>query len=541
MAEIIKKKINIKKILASVIFGVTSGFAVSAGGVLDKTDAIELLNPTLWVSTLVMSMLFFVLSFALWIIWDIAIDKIHVDVKKKRIPFWLCSTVMFIAWTPYLLSIFPGVFSYDAYDEWMMVATGNYTTHHPLIHTLFVGGLTEGFYRVFGQYNVGIAIYTVMQMVLLSLAFSYMIFRLERIFSSFAMQLISLLYFSLSPVIGLFSIASVKDTLFCAVETIFLILIFEFVADRDRFSKNRSNLIQMAVFGFLTMILRNNGLYIVLAADVIVILFSLKFLLRSKKVLSVFLFMIVAYVIYAGPMTMAFGAKGGEHQEKLSVFLQQMARVYYFNKDEMSEEEITKLYEYVPEENLKDYLPTLSDRVKSDFNNEAYEKDTLGFFKLWFGLGKKYPLTYVSSFLINTVDSWYPSAVIDGYRFKDRGSYFDYRVAEPGKEVIILSAFHEKLDEISHDLSAQKGIVFLLFFSPGWYLLWFMAFWTYAISRKNTAFSIAGTVFVLHFLTVLLGPIALVRYELNFFYGIPIFIWCLIAERKVVNLADEKE
>ena len=45
----------------------------------------------------------------------------------------------------------------------------------------------------------------------------------------------------------------------------------------------------------------------------------------------------------------------------------------------------------------------------------------------------EHPLTYVNSLLINTVDFWYPGAVVDGYRHGDgRSSYFDYKVDEPG-------------------------------------------------------------------------------------------------------------
>lgn len=48
-------------------------------------------------------------------------------------------------------------------------------------------------------------------------------------------------------------------------------------------------------------------------------------------------------------------------------------------------------------------------------------------------------MTYLNSFLINTVDFWYPNAVVDGYRFDyGRGSYFDHKVSEPGEETTLL-------------------------------------------------------------------------------------------------------
>ena len=536
------KKIHIKTIPASLIFGFLTGFIISAGGVLDKTDAIELLNPSLWVSALIWGIFFTILSFVLWIVFDFIIDKANPDKKKLNIPLPVCAAVMFVSWIPYWLSIFPGVFSYDAYDEWKMVADGVYTTHHPLIHTVVLGGLTEGFHHITGSYNVGIAVYTALQMILLSTAFSFVIFRLSKIHRSFIMQILLLAYFSLSPIIGLFSIASIKDPLFCAVEMLFFTYVFEFTLDAEKFVLDRKNVIAVAFFGLMTMILRKNGLYIVLASDLVILLTCLKFFKKNfKTLLAIATVMFIPYVLYALSGVVLLHAKGGEYQEMLSVPLQQMARVYYFNEDELSAEEIDRLYEYVPKKNLDSYLPTLSDRVKSDFNNEAFKDNPSAFFKLWFSLGKRYPLTYVSSFLINTVDGWYPGAVIDGYRFEDRSSYFDYRVAKPGNEVIIFSKLHETADWISNDLSAQQGIAFLLLFSPGWYFVWFLNFWIYALSRKRKGFATAGSIHVIHFLTVLLGPMALVRYGLNFFYGFPVFIWCLIAEGQVLKLANKKE
>ena len=532
--------VRIRYVFTALLFGLITGFLVSAGRVLDRTDSIELLNGSLWLSVILYGLLFSVLVFGLWILWDFIAGKKDALLKGKSIPFPVRMSIMFLAWIPYWLSIYPGAFSYDAYDEWKMVADGIYTTHHPLIHTLFLGGLTEGFYKLSGNYNTGIAVYTVIQMLLLSAAFSYIIERLHRLYPSPVMQIVALVYFSLSPVIGLFSISSTKDPLFCAFEMLFFLFIYEFFSDRDKFLSDNKNLIGMAVFGLLTMMFRKNGVHIALLSIFLVLVLSLKYIKKYYKTfLLLLVVMFLPYFLYAGPFTAAFHAEKGKPQEMLSVPLQQMARVYTYNRDQMSEDEIRLLTEYVPKENLENYLPTLADRVKSDFNNEYYRQNPLQFYRLWLGLGMKNPMTYICSFLINTVDGWYPGAVIDGYRF-EKSSYFDYRVAEPGSEKILLPALHSKLDWISHDATAQSGVLFMLLFSPGWYLLCFLCFWMYAFSRKKNAFFAAGMVHVFHYLTVLLGPMALVRYELNFFYGIPVFIWCLMAERQETSDEGKK-
>ena len=77
---------------------------------------------------------------------------------------------------------------------------------------------------------------------------------------------------------------------------------------------------------------------------------------------------------------------------------------------------------------------------------------------LWIRWGMEHPLTYVNSLLINTVDFWYPGAVVDGYRHGDgRSSYFDYKVDEPGKEIGLLPSVHDYYEAISHDSDVQKS------------------------------------------------------------------------------------
>ncbi len=525
------KKRILNSTLYSALFGIIAGFLFSAGKVLDKTDSIQFSDPGLYLRMVIIAVISSFICFGLWTAWDFIVSKSVKETKAKRIPFPVMMGVQFLLWIPYWLSVYPGVFSYDAYDEWRMVADGIYSSHHPLIHTLFLGGAVEGIHAITGNYNLGIAVYTIVQMLLLSACFSYIIYRLNKRFHSFFMQVATLVYFSLQPVIAMFAIAAVKDTLFCAAEMAFFLLIFEFFRNREEFLKDRNNVKELAAFAFLTMILRNNGLYIALVCVVLILIFSIPYLKKYyKKLLLLIALIAVPYFLYIGPLSLAFRCKVYEPQEKLSVPLQQMARVYKYNKDTLPKEETDLLMQYVPEVNLEAYRATVSDFVKTEFNTEKYREDSASFYKLWLTWGKRYPMTYISSFLINTVDGWYPGAVIDGYRKEDLSSYFDYRVAPPGEEVVLIPFLHEKLDSISYNKESQQGIFFLLFFSPGWFLLCFIHFWFYAISRRYKSFSLAGLVHILHYATVLLGPMALVRYELNFFYGIPVFIWCILEE-----------
>ena len=233
----------------------------------------------------------------------------------------------------------------------------------------------------------------------------------------------------------------------------------------------------------------------------------------------------VPYFLYIGPMYRVLDVKPGGVEEMLSVPLQQMARVYKYDIDSLSGEDLDTLYRFVEEESLSQYKPTVSDPVKQGFHREEFQTHKWDFLGLWIRMGMDHPLTYVNSFLINTVDAWYPHALIDGYRHGDgRGSYFDYRVAPPGEEKVFLRGLHDFYDTLSHDLQAQAKPLAFLLLSPGWYFLCTVVLFFYFWSRRKYGMLLSMLVFVFHMITVLLGPMALVRYMLLFFVALPVVL-----------------
>lgn len=177
----------------------------------------------------------------------------------------------------------------------------------------------------------------------------------------------------------------------------------------------------------------------------------------------------------------------------------------------------------LPEKNLKAYKSTVSDPVKSGFNQEGFDSVSGEFFQLWAKWGMEHPLTYINSFLVNTVDFWYPGAVIDGYKDAyGQSSYFDYRVAEPGTETVILKSLHNYYEKISWDKEAQQKPLAFLVLSPGWYFLMFLIVFMYLWRCKRGQLLLPLLIPLLNFATVLLGPMALVRYVLIFYYGFPL-------------------
>ena len=62
-------------------------------------------------------------------------------------------------YVPMFCVAFPGSFAYDVPYQLRQVVTGAYSTHHPLLHTLALGGLLQ-LGRALGDINLGAALYT---------------------------------------------------------------------------------------------------------------------------------------------------------------------------------------------------------------------------------------------------------------------------------------------------------------------------------------------------------------------------------------------
>ena len=78
---------------------------------------------------------------------------------------------MLACYVPMFCVAFPGSFAYDVPYQLRQVVTGAYSTHHPLLHTLVLGGLLQ-LGRALGDINLGAALYTALQMALLAGCFA---------------------------------------------------------------------------------------------------------------------------------------------------------------------------------------------------------------------------------------------------------------------------------------------------------------------------------------------------------------------------------
>ena len=74
--------------------------------------------------------------------------NLKVDMLKN---FLICWCVIFIAYIPVLLAFYPGIVTYDIYDQFSQVLSGEYNLKHPIAHTMFMGIIFKLVYRLTGD------------------------------------------------------------------------------------------------------------------------------------------------------------------------------------------------------------------------------------------------------------------------------------------------------------------------------------------------------------------------------------------------------
>ncbi len=297
--------------------------------------------------------------------------------------------------------------------------------------------------------------------------------------------------------------------------------------------------IKCSVSAALMMLFRHNGVYAYFVFAVVFLIIEAIKSLQAKRppYLSVAIFAIIflaSFILYKGVdtgLTSVLHAESGEHQEILTVPIQQLGRVYQSHEADMSQEDKEILYRYISEEGLSHYAPRLSDILKLYFDNEEYASDSSSFWNLYFKYAKKYPATYINAWFLTSYGYWYPGAVINVYQgntvftftYTD-SSYFGYEVEQPGTRtsfIPFIDAFYRKL---SIEKFQQNIPVISLFFSPAAYFWFEMLLAFYALTRKKGSRIIVFGLPLLVWATALLGPTYLVRYVIILWYILPVLM-----------------
>lgn len=423
------------------------------------------------------------------------------------------------------LAVYPGIYSYDASVQVLQFFGDEpVTTHHPVLHTLFLCGSLKAGQVLFSSFQAGMAIYSVVQAALLNAVFSYVLWRMLRERRSMLLVIFSFLFLIVNPYIQIFLFVTTKDVLFGAAFLMMFLFAVDLFRDAAAFFHSRWLQLRFLLMALLLCFLRNQGIYVLLFFGVITLGY-LFFVYRSGAVRWLLILAASAgcYFVVTGPVFASLGVESGDSREMLSVPMQQLARAYHEVPEQLTEGEQSYIRELIPEDYLEMYVPVNADPVKSGFQTEVMKKDPIKFFKTWLTIGLKTPLVYADSFFMGNWGYWYPEEtqywinyiIFDGAFMEE-----EYNVLHIKRDSR-LPEYEKILREISltpafEDIPVLSVILNQAF--PFWLMLTAAAVILY---HKKCRLLIPLTLILGYWGTLLLGPVTSVRYAFPLMICVP--------------------
>ncbi len=468
----------------------------------------------------------------------------------------LYAAVIFLCWLPVFLAYYPSVFAYDAEGQLYQVIAHDYSTHHPLLHTLFLGAFFRMGAAWFHSVSIGMAVHSVVQMALMAAAFGYTLSYLYRRGVPVYLRVLLALFYALFPANSILALSTTKDVLFAALVLLYTLTLHRFITKqrcdkteeqpKTEALRDRGLLLGYVVWAVLMLLFRNNAVYAIILSIPVVCL-----LLRGEKGMRAgtwkrYLFgtgiALLMFAVCAAALKSVTGAQNGSPREMLSVPLQQMARTRVVAEDTLSEEMRQELDRYLPSEwVMAAYNSHLADPVK---NRAVIHDDPAGLIKTWIKLGMQHPQIYIDAFLDNSIGYWYVQdrshAQIYGIGTESGFGYLstDNRTMPAGCEIVehsYLPALRAGMERIVSDNVYQKLPVIRLIFAPALYW-WLLCMYTAkVIYRKRYELLIPAVFLMCYYMTLLLSPTVLIRYMYPFVVAVPAICCCL-----TVDLMDIK-
>ncbi len=468
---------------------------------------------------------------------------------KSRNVFFLSWLVVFMCWIPVFLAYYPAVMSYDFHRQSIEAMKGFiwFNSYQPLAHTWLIW-LFFQIGQAFGGYQIGLAFYSIFQMLVFSVACAYscaVVYRL--LYKKLSVTLMTL-FFGCFPYISVLSVTVTKDVLFSALFLVFMCLFVErtFLCTGK---KQRIMDLLWVLEGIVMMLFRNNAIYAVAVFTIFYLVLGVK--KQRLRIIIMCLTLVIGGKLALEGMQVIIGTQGrGSKVEMFSVPIQQFARVGKYHLSELNAEDFELINTYVPEEYWERYNPPISDTVKALVGAYVFPetwKDHYGeMLSAWLKVGLHYPNAYIDAFLELNAGYWFLDDVtwaeVLGYGLEGRmGAVYTYTSST--SEVIPEGIAHEsKLPAL--ELALEKIVsancfydwpVLSNLFKPAFYC-WSLLLTTIAAFYIKERRKILVVLLPLVYLaTMFLGPVVQVRYILPIIMIMPMMFAVLVCKRTEVE------
>lgn len=356
-----------------------------------------LLGVYVWgVSALLISLIYYIIRF-----YNIFLTP-HREKKMEGWKYVVLGGLILLGWLPYCLSMYPGIVGGDSISSISQIVESGRATnnHHPIVYTYFVG-LFLKIGQSWGDYNLGVFLYTLVQMLIMDYTICRVIHFMYQKSIKCIWIILAVLFYVLVPIFPLYAISMWKDPIYSCFLLLLSITLY-YVAEQKYIGWRHAIKLCGLLMG--CAFFRNNGIYVVFATGL-----GMAFIFR-KQLGKVFFTFGSVMLVYLATVNL-YGKVGVETDglvESISIPLQQIAATIT-NGEELNQKEEKVWLTLLSEEKWKeDYVCCLVDPIKwdKDFDIQYLENNRIDFFVTWFKGIFRHPISYIKAYLLQTQGFW---------------------------------------------------------------------------------------------------------------------------------------
>ncbi len=467
-----------RSLLALAIFsGIMAASVVIGDKISTNTlTAISLTrsDPPYWLAWLVV-----IFSMSNWVFIQAQKCKCR-PLKDGRVSgaIWLKSSlIIFALWTPYFLAFFPGILNSDTSDQLNQALGGaGLNNHHPVLIAGFISLFAHLGLLISDNYYVAIALVTLAQMTVSAIVLGYVSSWLIARFNIPKLELLTVVFFGIFPVVPYFIVTIGKDTLFALSVILFAVKIYDFVVSRGASLQKWMGFMTFSLVALLVIFTRNNGIYLVFLC-----LFTMAIVYRQlwRRTIPAFLLIIGVSLLIHGPLFGALRIPLSKSTESFGTLIQQIGRTVALEGD-LSEDDKKAISPILPVEKWsKYYNPATPDRLKFCYtdadacmDNEYLDKHKMDFLRAWASIGLKNPRIYLEALLTQNSGFWHIGSPDDYGSFRSDEKKYTSGSVDVFREVagihavgVILKSMQAIRDSPLGMLINQGSLIWIVLFA----------------------------------------------------------------------------
>ena len=334
-------------------------------------------------------------------------NKKHKERETKKWVFPAILITLLVCWLPYILSYMPGGLFYDTKESYLMFSGYvKLSNHHPLLFSAMFKMFADiGEYL--GNINIGLDIYTILQVTLMATMIAYYIYWLYKKGVTIKFVVVLTLLCAIFKLFPLYAISLWKDTPFAIAILFYTFIISKIVISNGKEFTKKLTIFQYVLAIFLVSFFRNNGIYIAIVTTFILILAYKNNFKRKLNLFTIIVSIeILLILIIQIPVYRTLKLQG-EFKESVGIPIQQICYVIAYDGN-VTNEQLEFINNIESIENIKNrYAPWSVDMIKFyEFNDEYLEQHKGEFIKTWLDLFVKNPKDYIKAYLLSTMGFW---------------------------------------------------------------------------------------------------------------------------------------